>query len=256
MSGEYEVISYEQLSDLNVFLVRMQERATHLHPDMELGLVLDGGIVLERGGARRTLRRGDLYLVNPLEAHCFTSTEEGGGVLLIAQISARLVERIFSGAKNIRYACGISLRTAMPRQCEELSALLTELGGAFFARRSSYEFQCLACVGRIYHLLNTHLPWSFLDTSEEVPRRERADRMLAVLDYIEKNYTRKLLLGEIARREHLSLTYLSHLFKEVLGMSFQDYLRKKRFTHARRLVAETQRSILDISLCCGFSDVR
>ncbi|EFR40149.1 transcriptional regulator, AraC family [Selenomonas sp. oral taxon 137 str. F0430] len=39
-------------------------------------------------------------------------------------------------------------------------------------------------------------------------------------------------------------------------MSFQDYLRKKRFTHARRLVAETQRSILDISLCCGFSDVR
>ena len=248
MSGEYEVISYEQLSDLNVFLVRMQERATHLHPDMELGLVLDGGIVLERGGARRTLRRGDLYLVNPLEAHC--------GELLIAQISARLVERIFSGAKNIRYACGISLRTAMPRQCEELSALLTELGGAFFARRSSYEFQCLACVGRIYHLLNTHLPWSFLDTSEEVPRRERADRMLAVLDYIEKNYTRKLLLGEIARREHLSLTYLSHLFKEVLGMSFQDYLRKKRFTHARRLVAETQRSILDISLCCGFSDVR
>ena len=91
MSGEYEVISYEQLSDLNVFLVRMQERATHLHPDMELGLVLDGSIVLERGGARRTLRRGDLYLVNPLEAHCFTSTEEGGGVLLNAQISARLV---------------------------------------------------------------------------------------------------------------------------------------------------------------------
>ena len=256
MSGEYEVISYEQLSDLNVFLVRMQERGTHLHPDMELGLVLDGGIVLERGGARRTLRRGDLYLVNPLEAHSFTSAEEGGGVLLIAQISARLVERIFSGAKNIRYACGISLRAAMPRRSEELSALLMQLGMVFFARRESYEFRCLSCVGQIYYLLNTNLPWSFLAAAEEVPRRERADRMLAVLDYIEKNYTRKLLLGEIARREHLSLTYLSHLFKDVLGMSFQDYLRQKRFTHARRLVAETRRSILDISLCCGFSDVR
>ena len=135
MSGEYEVISYEQLSDLNVFLVRMQERGTHLHPDMELGLVLGGAIVLERGGARRTLRRGDLYLVNPFEAHCFTSAEEGGGVLLIAQISARLVERIFSGAKNIRYACGISLRAAMPRRSEELSVLLMQLGMVFFARR-------------------------------------------------------------------------------------------------------------------------
>jgi hypothetical protein len=256
MSGEYEVISYEQLSDLNVFLVRMQERGTHLHPDMELGLVLDGAIVLERGGVRRTLRRGDLYLVNPLEAHCFTSAEEGGGILLIAQISARLVERVFGGAKNIRYACGISLRAAMARRSEELSALLTQLGMIFFARREGYEFRCLSCVGQIYYLLHTTLPWSFLDTAEEAPCRERADRMIAVLDYIEKNYTRKLLLGEIARREHLSLTYLSHLFKDVLGMSFQDYLRQKRFARARRLVAQTEQSILEISLCCGFSDVR
>ena len=67
---------------------------------------------------------------------------------------------------------------------------------------------------------------------------------------------RKLLLGEIARREHLSLTYLSHFFKDMLGLSFQEYLRERRFEHACHLVETTDQRILEISLACGFSDVR
>ena len=259
MSGEYEVISYEQISDLDVFLVRMHERGPHLHQDMEIGLVLDGHVVLETGGMRRNLRCGDIYLVNPLEAHRFASVENEDGILLIVQISAQLVECAFSGAKNIRYACDAALRTALsaaPDQYARLSELLTELGAVFFGRRPNYEFACLSCVGQIYYLLNTNLPWTFLDTAEGLPHRERADRMLSILDYIENNYRRKLLLGEIARREHLSLTYLSHLFKDMLGMSFQKYLRQKRFAHACRLMEGTEQSVLEVSLSCGFSDVR
>ena len=36
----YDDFSYEQLRDLNVFLVRMEERTMHLHHDMEIGIVL------------------------------------------------------------------------------------------------------------------------------------------------------------------------------------------------------------------------
>ena len=46
------------------------------------------------------------------------------------------------------------------------------------------------------------------------------------MDYIDENFRRKLLLGEIARREGLTMPYLSHLFKDTLGMSFQEYLKK------------------------------
>ena len=52
------------------------------------------------------------------------------------------------------------------------------------------------------------------------------------------------------------MTYLSHLFKDTLGISFQDYLKQKRFEYACNLIATTQRKILDISISSGFSDVR
>ena len=76
------------------------------------------------------------------------------------------------------------------------------------------------------------------------------------MDYIDENFRRKLLLGEIARREGLTMPYLSHLFKDTLGMSFQEYLKKRRFEYARSLLLGTRKSLLDISLESGFSDAR
>ena len=52
------------------------------------------------------------------------------------------------------------------------------------------------------------------------------------------------------------MTYLSNLFKDTLGISFQDYLKQRRFEYACNLIATTPRKILDISISSGFSDVR
>ena len=60
----YDDFSYEQLRDLNVFLVRMEERTMHLHHDMEIGIVLEGTALIEVSGMQHRLWRGDLYLIN------------------------------------------------------------------------------------------------------------------------------------------------------------------------------------------------
>ena len=40
MEKEYEVVSHPHLNHINAFLVRMVERSTHIHRDLELGMVL------------------------------------------------------------------------------------------------------------------------------------------------------------------------------------------------------------------------
>ena len=255
----YNDFSYEQLRDLNVFLVRMEERTMHLHHDMEVGIVLEGTTLIEVSGTQHRLWRGDLYLVNPMEPHRFLSSGCGDGLLLIAQISPQLVARIFPGAMNLRYGEGTSLRPVFPQssaQYARMAEMLMELGMVFFARNVGYEFRCLGCIGEIYALLHTHLPVTVLRGEDDLPQRERADRLLSIIAYIEENYQRKLLLREIAQREHLSLTYLSHFFKDMLGLSFQEYLRERRFEHACHLVETTDQRIHEISHVCGFSDVR
>ena len=89
-----------------------------------------------------------------------------------------------------------------------------------------------------------------------VQAEDSRERFAAIMDYIDENFRRKLLLGEIARREGLTMSYLSHLFKDTLGMSFQEYLKKRRFEYARSLLLGTRKSLLDISLESGFSDAR
>ena len=89
-----------------------------------------------------------------------------------------------------------------------------------------------------------------------VQAEDSRERFAAIMGYIDENFRRKLLLGEIARREGLTMPYLSHLFKDTLGMSFQEYLKKRRFEYARSLLLDTRKSLLDISLESGFSDAR
>ena len=52
------------------------------------------------------------------------------------------------------------------------------------------------------------------------------------------------------------MSYLSHFFKSVFGMSFQSYVMKMRCEKARQLLLLTDFSLLDISIACGFSDIK
>lgn len=46
----------------------------------------------------------------------------------------------------------------------------------------------------------------------------------------------QIRLTDIAQRENLSVTYLSHFIKDILSQTFQEYLNQRRFMRARELV--------------------
>jgi AraC family transcriptional regulator len=48
--------------------------------------------------------------------------------------------------------------------------------------------------------------------------------------------------------------HLARVFRRCLGVTPGDYLRGRRLAHARALLRETRRPILDIAVACGFVD--
>lgn len=107
----------------------------------------------------------------------------------------------------------------------------------------------------MYELLQ-HVPYKILTSEEQATLSSRIGRLNRVINYVDENYNRKLLLQEIADSEQLSLTYLSHFIKEQLGMPFQSYLNHVRLEHAVSLLETTDLSLIDICLESGFSDTR
>lgn len=72
--------------------------------------------------------------------------------------------------------------------------------------------------------------------------------------YISQNFAHNLTLDMVAEHVHLNPAYFSTLFKQSTGSSFKEYLNMVRIEESKRLLTNTDYSIIDISLATGFED--
>lgn len=256
MSNEFELVSHAQFPNLNVFLVHLLSRTPHVHRDLEIGLILEGVMTVKLGERSWRLEKGDLYLINSMEVHAFIA--EGNGTLVLAvQVSLKLLSPFLPNAALLRFQTEPPLRGAVgPEAYEQLRRMCVELAYQYYKRPEHHELCCFRLIVSLLGSLEAGLPTRLLSEQDYAPIKRRTDRLVYVTDYIDQNFQRKLLLEEIADKQHLTLTYLSHLFKETLGLSFQEYLKEKRFEHAYMQLVTTEKTVLEISLESGFSDVR
>ena len=61
-------------------------------------------------------------------------------------------------------------------------------------------------------------------------------------------------LDEIADMLHLNPSYFSKKFKAVNGFGFKEYLNTIRINHSEQLLLETDMSITEIALECGYDN--
>lgn len=70
---------------------------------------------------------------------------------------------------------------------------------------------------------------------------------------IQRHEDEELALSALAAKLGYSEFYLTRKFREIAGLSFRDYLRKRRLALAVQEVRDSERSLLDIALDYGFS---
>jgi transcriptional regulator GlxA family with amidase domain len=80
----------------------------------------------------------------------------------------------------------------------------------------------------------------------------RHPKLLAVIDLMEKNLEEPLARGELARSAGLSTRQLERLFRRYLSRSPARYYLELRLNKARLLLLQTNMSVIDVALACGF----
>lgn len=73
------------------------------------------------------------------------------------------------------------------------------------------------------------------------------------LSYIHNNLAEDLTLDRVSDSVHISKNYLSYLFPRYTGHSFSHYLRIARINKSKDLLINTDLSLMDIALECGFN---
>ncbi len=79
-----------------------------------------------------------------------------------------------------------------------------------------------------------------------------APKLVDVINLMENNIEVPLALPAIAEKCNLSLRQIERLFHKYRGMTPSQYYLSLRLTHAKQLLLNTNRSVIDISIATGF----
>lgn len=77
-----------------------------------------------------------------------------------------------------------------------------------------------------------------------------------IVEYIKTHFTEDISLGELAKEYHFEISHFSRMFKRHTGENFTDYVARLRVEYAKKYLAETTRSIEEITEIVGYKSVR
>ena len=99
----------------------------------------------------------------------------------------------------------------------------------------------------------------YLSQSRKNYRNEIADgsggiSMYAVMLYIDSSIRTIQSIGEIVQKFNYSASYLSHCFKQQMGITLQQYICRKKIEESIRMMEESGQTITDVAYQIGFAN--
>jgi len=107
---------------------------------------------------------------------------------------------------------------------------------------------------KILNLLAETKSYNFISHNEYIEpfKKDEADRMNSVYEYILKNYRKKINLNEVADLVCMTPTSFSRYFASANNKGFSKFITELRVKHACKLLTETELSVAAIAERTGF----
>ncbi len=139
--------------------------------------------------------------------------------------------------------------TVLPAFKEEIADTLNKMQGLFLSKEYGDDILFKAYFAQLLVRMNKEV--SFIENEDELNENNNIihkARMFAI-----NNLDKKISVSDIASEVGLSVSRLSHLFKEKTGISLLKFLNKKRLTRAKDLLKNGY-SITNTANKCGYQD--
>lgn len=133
----------------------------------------------------------------------------------------------------------------------ELREDICKIIEVFKIKPFGYELQIKALLFNIF----TRLFRYYVKPRTNWVINSKLDKIKGVLEYVNLNYHRHFTLEELAEIGGISKFYLCRIFKEVLYMSPLEYINKVKVEKAGEFLRNTEMSITEVALECGFENI-
>lgn len=255
MDFKYEMVDYHSQL-FNLFTSNNISRETrtrpfryvspHWHRSIELIYVKSGRILVKEKGIETVLSDNQCYLINSKEIHAITF-ENTESKVCVLQISLKAFH--FFYAKD---QVPIFNTTNKLNNDPEQLKILDLIYATEKEKEAAYQVELYSLFFHLIHHLLTHY---LTDVKQDFDKKDTTERVLSIIAFIEENAVYDLSASEVAQQFEISKEYLTRLLKKNTQLNFRDLLRTIRLKRAYDLLLNTDYSVTDIALECGFPNV-
>ncbi len=248
-------IIFEQNTPITSSVCKITHQEAHFHENaIELILVLKGTVHMRASHRHVTLQKGDTFSMDPEDIHCIYSDVDN----LILTIHQNIINRRYPQKRMYNCFFAYETQNANVHQQAALYEGTDLMLAAALEQAKPQAMRSCAILAelsdKLLEILVKHFDWlSFMwDPTDSNPMLQ--ERFYRIIDYCQSNYKEKISISMLAEKEHFNKNYFSTLMKKTSFEGFSYMLNFFRCDGAEHLLLTTDKSIVEISGICGFSD--
>lgn len=208
------------------------------------------------------MKKGDLIFYNKGESHCLNNKGDFFAINIL--INPGLLDDSLVDAENMMDILTLNWFNDISVKIHDFNSVVSfkgqkavEIQSIFLMMLKEYDEKISGYERVIYGYLNILFTKLFrqlqMNNALEL-RQDMKGVTKNVLEYIEKNYDKKITLAQLAKESFYQPSYFSKIFKECYGMPPMKYVNKKRINHAVWLLINTDDTVDSIMHCVGYLD--
>ena len=228
----------------------------HWHDDAECFYVARGALVYYLPGTHVVFHAGDAGLINTRILHM---TQPENDAYCEQQVHVFHPSLIHSSAQDSiakQYILPLATNKAasvlrFSGESEEAAASRRWMDTAYSAaasREPGWEFAVREAMTHVWMMFLAHMP-----PAETAQDFIESTRLRTMLQYINNHFDKPISLQDIASSANVSKKECERCFQRTIGLLPFEQVMRCRLDTARRMLLESDLSITEIAVCCGFS---
>lgn len=228
----------------------------HWHTELEILMIDAGALILTVAEQAFSLHAGEGFLLNTGQLHRIQFLFEEPCKYRSLVFDAQILSGNPGSAIDLKYVRPFLTQGApviLLQQEPWHTEARTLFDDAFVAcaeEPNGYELIIRDVLSRLLLLAQTHT----LDVVSKPITTQRETQLKQVLLWIDENYSKPFNVQEMAAVINYSVRECQRLFKQLLHLSPQSFLLKRRLIAAMDLLRNPSLSITEIAGLCGFSN--
>lgn len=232
----------------------------HWHEEFEFGVVLSGELDYYINDTYFRLVKGDCIFVNSNMMHMAKQPGNCCGAVMFTIV---FPSSLFAGnpgspvyRKYFQPLIDTRLQGFVVRQDNRNGKAMVDGLNAVYnldGSSSGYELRCLGYLSTVWDAMVSYIKDADIPLPSGKIKRPYEKRVKDILSFIHDHYQENLTVEDIARHAGISRNECFRCFKKYVNKKPVEYINEYRLARAARLLRETNDTVTEICIACGFS---